>query len=395
MSLTSAGLSIPTVEDLIRDIADEARAKIHPAIDIESSDTVEGQMTGIYASALREAYEAILASYHGRDPDAAEGVQLDWIGALTGSLRRAATKTLVRSVTVNLDAGQSFNAGDLVAHVEDLPDRIFENRTTVASTTAGNYTVDFVAQVTGPVVCPATKLNNIASPVSGWNSVSNPTDGILGKDIEQDPAYAARRAAEVQGAGSGPLGSLVAVVSKLDGIDSVRAYENVKAFRDSVTGLPANSFEVVVSLADENPATDDEIAAAILSKYPAGITSYGSNYADVEDSIGELRRVYFSKANNALVWLTINLIQTKSSEFGADGAALLKLALVAHALTEQRSGDPVYANEYLALAQNFPGVKTVTSALVGFSNPPILGTLPVTLRQRARLDTSRITVSYS
>lgn len=390
--VTVAGLQLPTLEERIADVSARQREIIHPSLQGERSDTVEGQLNGIVLSALRETDEALQVAYNGFDRDASTGKQLDDIGELTGSARKPASKTLIRTVTVNLDAGKSFLAGELQAHVEDVPDRTASNKYPVASTTAGNYTVDFEADDAGPLAFPSGKLNTIAAAVTGWNSVTNPTDGVLGEDAELDTPYRARQRQEVQSPGQGPLGSVVALVSKIVGVESVTSYENVKSVRDPATGLPPNTFEIVIGVDATRPPTDQEVAEAIFSKAAGGNRSFGLSSYDVTDAQGDLQTVRFSKAQDVAAKLSVTIQITKLSEYGSDGTDLLKQALAAKAISVQKPGKAMVVNVYRSAAQQQPGVYDVLDVKVGFSAATSSSNLPVSVRQRITLDTSDITV---
>src|SRR4029453_12170839 len=112
------------------------------------------------------------------------------------------TKGLV-TATVDLDASQSYAPGDLAAHVSDEPTNRWLNRDAVTSTTAGSYDAVFESENAGAAaIAEAGTLTIIATPVAGWNGVTNAAAATPGQDIESIAALRIRRAAALSIGGS-------------------------------------------------------------------------------------------------------------------------------------------------------------------------------------------------
>ena len=87
--VTTAGLEIKTVETILSELAARQRADIDVNLNT-AADSPMGQVNGIFAAQLREAWEVLGVAYNGFNPDAVEGFLQDKLSALTGTLRRAA-----------------------------------------------------------------------------------------------------------------------------------------------------------------------------------------------------------------------------------------------------------------------------------------------------------------
>ena len=124
------------------------------------------QIVAIVAELLAQAWEAAEEVY-GSQYATASGVSLDRVAELTGTRRRAATRSTV-SATCNLAASTTLPAGSIAA-VDGSPDSQFRSVevATNALGVAANVAVLFESVETGPVAAPSGTLTVIPSPVTG------------------------------------------------------------------------------------------------------------------------------------------------------------------------------------------------------------------------------------
>lgn len=94
MSLTSAGLTIKRLSDLVEDLSEGIRNEFGASTNTDA-DSVFGQIIGVFANELELVYELAQQLYDSFDPDQAEGASLDNICALLGLDRQAATSSSV------------------------------------------------------------------------------------------------------------------------------------------------------------------------------------------------------------------------------------------------------------------------------------------------------------
>src|SRR6516165_6331127 len=98
-----------TINGFVKQTADEIRAEIEAdvlatadgSLDLSPTEPL-GQFITILAEREAQLQELAEQLYHMLDRDASEGVSLDNLGLLTGTLRKAARKTTV-TATVNLN----------------------------------------------------------------------------------------------------------------------------------------------------------------------------------------------------------------------------------------------------------------------------------------------------
>lgn len=380
------GFNSKTLEEIMTEIQDSQLANISPTLDLATESPL-GQINGIFASQLRELWELAEACYHGFNPDGAVEAQLTVLALLTGTQRRAATKSTVLC-NCTLAVG-TYNAGDLIAHVNGSPDSRFTNTSDVTSPGGLVLDIPFEAEDTGPIAAAAGQLTVIAEPVSGWTTVTNPLDAELGADIESDAALRNRRLIELSTAGSESVGAIRAEVSGIDEVLSVQVLENVTDATDA-NGLPPHSFEVLIW---DNAADDDAIAQAIWDSKPAGIQAYGTGESGTAtDDTGDDQIVEFSRITVRDVYLEIDL-DVDATTYGAGGDQAVKDAVATFGDQEFGIGEDIILAALYAAIFSVSGVNDVLEIRAGFSASPT-GTvnLGIALREVGDLDTSRIVV---
>lgn len=358
--LTTEGFVIKPLEQILADIQARQRASLHPALN-QTADSVLGVLNGIFAEKIRQNWELNEAVYHASDPDAAQGASLDNVAALCpGTIRRAATKSRV-TATCNLDAG-TYPAGTLVANVQDNPDARFvsiEDRTLAVG---GNTDIDFEAEETGPIPAPAGTLNEIAEPVTGWNSVTNAAAAEIGENIETDAAFRLRREAEIRRTGSANVDAVRADVLEVEGVLFCRVYENTTDV--IVNQIPPHGIMVVIWDGDPAGADDQEVARAIFDSKAGGIATGGDETESVEDSQGTNHLINFLRAQENVLEIQMTAVTTDPP---ADWQDQIRAALVAFVDAEQGISADVIYTKLLGVAVDFEWLDDLTLFEIRFS----------------------------
>lgn len=385
------GFTGKTIEEINAEISADQLSTVDAGLN-QASSTALGQINGIVSKKAAELWEVEQVAYNAMNRDAAEGVLLDNIGALTGTPRLPATKSFVTE-TVNLNASYSQGPGVMQISVAGQPNVKFQNRDTVTSTTAGNYPAVFEALDYGPVVANAGTLTVIV-PVSGWNSATNAADATVGRDRETDADYRVRQRTELAASGSGTVDGIRADMLRVPGILEAFVFENSSDVTD-VNGLPPHSIEVVIFDGLSPTVANSVIAQAVWDNHPAGAATYGNITTTAHDSAGVLQNVSFSRATVKPVYLDYINVNIEPTTFPVDGTAQIKAAVAAAGRTVLKLGVDVVALYFRAVPFVVPGVIDVLTLELGFSPSPS-GTvnLSVSPREIAFIDTSNITVSY-
>lgn len=358
-------------------------------------ESVFGQLIGIFADRLADAWQAAGGVYNASFRNGAGGVALDNIGALIGSARLPATYTYV-TVNLQVDGGVEFLPGTVVLSVAGVGTK-FTNDVTFGDPfgTPGDvdlWTVRFRAVDTGPKTAPAGTLTVIDTPLPGIVSATNPLDQYqLGTNIETDSAYRFRQESELAGLGTVSARAIRANVLQVASVSDVFVFENDTDSTDP-SGVPPHSVEVVAE-----GGADGSIAQAIYNSKPVGIGTHGTTTSAATDASGNSKVVKFSRPTLLNAWVTIENVKVDSTKFPTNGIDQIKAAVVSYGDAYIRTGNPLIASKLVDLVFNVPGVLDVPGLpKIGTAASPTLSTTIVpTNRQRVDLDTSRTVVTVA
>jgi uncharacterized phage protein gp47/JayE len=387
--VTPNGFEIKTLAEIDDEIADEMRSEIAADLDLTAVQPL-GQAKSIFAKKAAEIWEVLQAIVNALNPDANEGVHQDNVCAITGTKRKAATKSRV-TCTVTLNASTTLPAGS-IANVAGQETNRWISVADVTSTSAGTYPAVFESETAGPFVANAGTLTVITVPVSGWTAVTNAADATIGSSVETDAALRLRREDELDAQGAGTVDTIRdALVRDVAGIVSAHVFENTTMVTDA-NGLPPKSLRAVIYDGATPQADDDEVAQLLWDKKPGGIEYTGATSGTAVDSEGSDRIVPFARATVKNVWF--DYVLTVDADYPADGDDQVKAAAVALGAELLTLGADVIAARFKAAAFEVAGVVDVTTFELGFAASPSGTTnLTVASGEIAVLDTSRITVT--
>jgi hypothetical protein len=256
-----------------------------------------------------------------------------------------------------------------------------------------DFDVNFEAETAGPVPCLAGQLTVIAESLSGWNSVTNPTDAIEGTGIDSDPVLRLRREQELAGGSTTP-DAVRSDILKNDslGVTFCRVLSNESDAVDG-NGLPGHSLEVIARGPDSPADADNEaLCDQILASKPGGIQAYGTATKVRTDAQGNEYTIGYTRPTIKNTYLEIDI--KINDDYPADGDDQVAAALVAVGDDNYQPGDDVIYERLKAAAFSVVGVTDVTALRLGFSASPSGTTnLAVGVREIAALDTSRVLVT--
>lgn len=390
---SSAGFTAKTIEEVRAEIVAALLTRISASLDL-SEDQPMGQVIAITSQREAILWELVALLAKALDPDAAEDWLLDAVCALTGTIREQARKSKV-FVNCNVNDGATFTAGQIMINVAGQPDVKFVNKNAEGPLTpAGVHSIEFESVEYGPIVANATTLTTITAAVSGLNSVTNPLDAAPGALREDDTTLRVRREQEIAATGACTPPATRSDVLQVPGVQQTYVFENVTDTTD-VNGLPAHSMETVVFDGDPPEAVNADIAQAVWKSKPSGGNTHGTTTVLIEDEASQtIRAVKFSRATIKDVYVVLPDLLVDPEEFPANGAELVKAAIVAAALKHQNLGIDVVSKRIAAACFAVVGVLDVPTVRLGFAAAPSgTANLAITGREIAALDTARISVT--
>lgn len=204
------------------------------------------------------------------NPSLAGGIFLDALSALTGSSRRASTKSIINGAIFGGVPGTIIPEGSIAETGENVQ---FATTANVIIGSNGQATGSLRAIEYGAISVPANGLNHVASSVLGWETITNPTASVVGSEQESD-AELRRRRRQTLALQTTSINE--AIVSRLYDIESVHSvyylenYENTTLSIRGITLQPHSIWACVYG------GTDEEVAKALFDTKTAG-TGYNGN----------------------------------------------------------------------------------------------------------------------
>lgn len=187
----------------------------------------------------------------------------------------------------------------------------------------GNVDVEARATVSGAVVAVAGDITGRDTPIGGWDGVINVLDADEGAPEMIDPELRALRELELAAPGTSPKDAIRAALLEVADVepDGVTVFMNVTDVTDG-DGVPPHSVECLV-----RGGLDQDIWDALLANVAAGIRTFGTEAGTATDSEGEAQPEAFSRHDEVNIYTSLSVLVDPDT-FPADGADQIKLAIV-------------------------------------------------------------------
>lgn len=277
------GISLPSEADILTGVVTDLNAAFGNNLTFYNSagtflpSRPQSQIATTQTAIINDAmgFLAFLASSF--DPAVASGRIQDGIAAINFLTRKSATATSV-TCTVTGAAGTVLSAG---VKAQDTSGNTYENAGSVTIGTDGTATATFNCTTTGPISCPAGTLTKVYQVFPGWDTITNPKDGITGTDTESRSNFETRRQQSVMSKGSGTMGSIKAQVLSVSNVIDAYVSDNPLATAVKIGGVSVPAHGILVAVAG---GADIDIATAIWQKRAGGTPMAGNVTVTVSDT---------------------------------------------------------------------------------------------------------------
>ena len=221
LALTAAGLQTQTQDQIVAEMVAKLRATFGNNLNT-SATSIMGQLVNIVSELRSLDQQTLLAVYRSFDPNTAEGVALDRLATLTGSTRNGATSSVVQGF-LTFSGIATVNDGDLIENTDNSTQwQAINGPYTSAGPFPETIAATFQAVDTGPILANANTNWALVTVIAGLDGFANPADdAALGRDQETDPDFRVRRQIELFSQNVGGLAAIRAVVSRVDGVETV------------------------------------------------------------------------------------------------------------------------------------------------------------------------------
>lgn len=240
------------------------------------------QQAASYAAIIADANGVIAELVDQVDPDNATGFMQDAIGRIYFQNRQPGAPTVVTCLCGG-SLGTEITAG--VAQAIDTSGNIYICTGTATIDATGFVTTTFANVKVGPIPCPAGTLNRIYAGVTGWSSITNAADGVIGRNVETAADFEFRRQNSVASNAHGSLPSIYGAVFGVAGVLDAYAAENTG---DNPITIGSTDFTLVGHsfVVSVTGGTNADIANAIWTKKNEGSNMNGNTTVTVEDTSG-------------------------------------------------------------------------------------------------------------
>lgn len=277
VTITETGLLVPDIADVLSGRLTDFDAAMGGGAS-QSLSSPQGQISQSDTEIIATNYDALLCLFNQMNPDYATGRFQDGIGRIYFQDRISAQGTIV-TATCNGAVGTLIPAGSTA---QDETGYIYQSINAATISPTGNVDVQFQNQTTGPIPCGVGELNQIFATVSGWDSITNDSSGVVGIDVESRVAFETRRRQSVARNGSNTDASLLAVLLETDGVLDAYVWSNRTdvTVNKGTTNFPVVGHSIYIGVYG---GADFDVANAILSRKNPGANLNGDTNYSIED----------------------------------------------------------------------------------------------------------------
>ncbi len=319
------GFVAPAEPDILVAVKEEINAAFDNTLNM-ADETPQGQIAVSQTAAIGNANDSFVFLSQMFDPAYSQGRYQDALARIYFLSRQGAEPTAVVCTVTGL-AGVVIPAGSFA---QDQAGNLYVATSEVTIEAGGSASVTFANTVPGPTPCPANTLNVIYQAINGWDTITNPADGVIGRDTETRQEFELRRFASVEANSRGTLSAIRGAVLELPGVLDCYVTENVSNSIASVGGVTLAPHSLYVAVTGGNI---NEIAETIWRKKAPGCAYNGNTSVTVQDSNSGYNPPYpsyavFFQVPDALpVVFKVNL--QNNPLIPADAATLIQQAIIA------------------------------------------------------------------
>lgn len=297
LTISATGVSSPDYPTILEALTADFQS-IYGSDAVLDPDSQDGQLLAIFAKAIYDCQQNVVAVYNSFSPTNAQGVGLSSLVKINGLARLVASYSTV-TLTLTGVAGTVINNGvvgdDLSMNTRwALP-------ASVTIPVGGSIVVTATSTDLGSVSAAVGTLVVILTPTAGWQTVTNTAAAVPGAPVESDAALRQRQSLSTGLPALTTLSSIYAAVAALPGVQRLAVYENDTDSADA-NGITAHSVSVVTLGGDAT-----SIARAIASKKSPGTGTYGSTSVSVTDSHGVVDTIKFYALSVAQLDVTVTV----------------------------------------------------------------------------------------
>lgn len=270
------GFVAPSDADILAGVQADINAAFGGNLN-QSLSTPQGQLATSLAAMISNCFQAFIALANQFNPAYAEGSFQDAIGEFYFIEREPSEATVVSATCIGA-AGTPIPVGAL-AIAED--GNIYSCTNGGMIPAGGSIDLEFSCTVLGPIACPAGTLNQIYKTIPGWDTISNPDDGVIGTNVESRSQFETRREQSVAGNATNCNEAVMGAVLAIDGVLDAYVVDNPANTPATIGGFSLAAHSIYVAAVG---GADADVAQAIWTKKPPGCNMNGNTTVTVTGS---------------------------------------------------------------------------------------------------------------
>lgn len=397
VQFTLEGLVVPTEPDVLAGVQADYNAafggNLNPAL-----NTPQGQLATSTTAVVSNANSTFAEFVNQVDPDTADGFMQDAIARIYFLTRVPGTPTAVQCTCSGL-FGTVIPVG---AQAQDTSGNIYlcQEQGTIGA--GGTVSLPFACTVNGPTACPSGTLTVIYQAIPGWDSITNPADGVEGANVESRQQFEYRRQQSVALNSVGSLPSIYAAVFNVPGVIDCYVTDNDTG---STVNTGSTSFPIparTLYVAATGGAAQD-IGNAIWKNKNIGAGYCGNTTVTVTDPSGySLPLPSYSVSFEIPAATPVNFaVQIQSStSLPSNIVSLVQQAIIASftgadGSVRARIGSQILASKYYAPVSLIGPEVSILSILIsaGTGVSPTLNAVTMGIDQQPTIVASNISVT--
>lgn len=201
IQFTTAGLIIPTDAAILSGTQSDFNTAFGGGLNPQLSSP-QGQLASSQAAIVSAKDSDIAFMVNQFDPQYASGRWQDGLAAIYFLYRKGAQSTAV-TCTLGGVPGTVIPAGTLAQDTSGNTYILLGSATIGSDSTVSS---SWQNQQTGPIPCPSGTLTQVGQAITGWDTITNPADGVLGNVVEsqQDFYFRVQNSVAINGRGTCP-----------------------------------------------------------------------------------------------------------------------------------------------------------------------------------------------
>jgi Baseplate J-like protein len=364
------------------------------------NSTPQAQWATSLAAMIYDCFAQEVALFNGVDPAFATGRMQDAIARIYFLTRNPALPTVVQC----LCSGAVGTPIPLGALAQDQSGNTYYVAEGVSIPPGGHITVPFNNQTPGPIPCPAGTLTKIFQAIPGWDSITNPGDGVIGQDAETTAQFEQRREDSVQANSIGQIGSIIGAVAEVEGVLDYYGIDNPTVGAITYLGQLIPAYGMFIAAAG---GTNSDIAQAILTKRGPGTPMAGNTTVTAYDA----NPLYVSPVPYQITFerpaslpIAFAVVIKNGPGVPNNATALVQQAIInafageTAGVPRARIGSEIFASSYYGAVAALGGWAQIISILIGSPNTALAtftATIAGTLMTVASIATGALVVGQT